>query len=160
MRSNQTASSSVNARQGAILSIAFGINKFENEFKKMAESKAAFFARAGADLLSTHEDFLQACAIAALEFPARNSSQIVAIVTNKGKQSRAKSAICRVRIDEESDDGGAIEIEAPESASIDDYRLQQADRRRPGRRHGPDSGRRLTQAVRPRSGAWSRCPGS
>ena len=122
MRSNQTATSSVNARQGAILSIAFGVDKFENEFKKMAESKAAFFARAGADLLSTPEDFLQACAMAALEFTDRNSSQIVAIVTNKGKQARAKSAICRVRLDEENDDS-AIEIEAQEVDSIDGYRL-------------------------------------
>ena len=127
MRSNKTATSSVNARQGAILSIAFGINKFDNEFKKMAESKAAFFERAGADLLSTREDFLQACALAALEFPARNSSQIVAIVTNKGKQARAKSAIARVRLDAENDDDSAIEIEAPESASIDDYRLLDSD---------------------------------
>ena len=127
MRSNQTATSSVNARQGAILSIAFGINKFDNEFKKMAESKAAFFERAGADLLSTREDFLQACALAALEFPARNSSQIVAIVTNKGKQARAKSAIARVRLDAENDDDSAIEIEAPETSSIDDYRLLAAN---------------------------------
>lgn len=126
MRSNQTAASSVNARQGAILSIAFGIDKFENEFKKMAESKAAFFARAGADLLSTPEDFLQACAMAALEFPARNASQIVAIVTNKGKQARAKSAIARVRLDAENDDA-AIEIEAPEQDYIEDYRLLDAE---------------------------------
>lgn len=122
MRSNQTATSSVNARQGAILSIAFGLNKFDNEFKKMAESKAAFFERAGSDLLSTREDFLQTCALGALEFPDLGASQIVAIVTNKGKQARAKSAICRVRLDEENDDA-AIEIEAPEAGCIDDYRL-------------------------------------
>ena len=118
MRSNQTAQSSVNARQGAILSIAFR----SGEFDKIAQRKAAFFERAGADLLSTAEDFLQSCALSALEFPDRCASQIVALVTNKGKQARAKSAIARVRLDQENDDS-AIEIEAPEADTIDDYRL-------------------------------------
>ena len=123
MRSNQTDTSSANAIHGAMLSIAF----ISGQFNKVARSKAAFFERSGCDLLSSSDDFLADCALAALEFPEKNHSQIVAVVTKKAKQSRAKSAICRTRIDEESDDGGAIEIEAPESASIDDYRLLDSD---------------------------------
>ena len=123
MRSNQTATTCANALHGAMLSIAF----ISGQFNKVARSKASFFERSGCDLLSSVEDFLADCALAALEFPARNQSQIVALVTKKAKQSRAKSAICRTRIDKENEDGSAIEIEAPEADCIDDYRLLAAN---------------------------------
>ena len=106
-----------------MLSIAF----ISGQFNKVARSKASFFERSGCDLLSSSEDFLADCALAALEFPEKNHSQIVAGVTKKAIQSRAKSAICRVRIDKENDDNDAIEIEAPEASSIDDYRLLDAE---------------------------------
>lgn len=119
MRSVQPATTCANAMHGAMLSIAF----ISGQFNKVARSKAAFFERSGCDLLSSQEDFLADCALAALEFPEKNHAQIVAVVVKKSIQSRAKSAICRTRIDEESDDGGAIEIEAPEQDYIEDYRL-------------------------------------
>lgn len=120
MRSNQTqtAPSSVNARSGAILSIAF----ISGEFNNVARSKAAFFERSGCDLLASREDFLAELALAALENPDQNASQIVSIVTNKGKQARSKSAIARLRLDDENDTD-AIEIIAPEASSIAEYRL-------------------------------------
>lgn len=123
MRSNQTATTCANALHGAMLSIAF----ISGQFDKVARSKAAFFERSGCDLLSSSEDFLADCALVALEFPARNQSQIVAIVTKKATQSRAKSAIGRTRLDKENEDGSAIEIEAPEAGCIDDYRLLNSD---------------------------------
>ena len=119
MRSVQSVTTTASALHGAMLSIAFISGKFNN----VARSKAAFFERSGCDLLSSTEDFLADCALAALEFPERNQAAIVAIVTKKATQSRAKSAISRVRIDKENEDGDAIEIEAPEAYFIDDYRL-------------------------------------
>lgn len=118
MRSVQPATTCANAMHGAMLSIAF----ISGQFNKVARSKAAFFERSGCDLLSSSEDFLADCALAALEFPEKNHSQIVAVVTKKAKQSRAKNAIARVRLDAQNDDA-AIEIEAQEADSIAVYRL-------------------------------------
>lgn len=105
-----------------MLSIAF----ISGQFNKVARSKAAFFERSGCDLLSSSEDFLADCALAAIEFPEKNHSQIVAAVTKKAKQSRAKSAIARVRLDAQNDDA-AIDIEAQEADSIAVYRLLDSD---------------------------------
>lgn len=119
MHSVQPVTTAAGAMHGAMLSIAF----ISGEFNKVARSKAAFFERSGCDLLSSSEDFLADCALAALEFPEKNHAQIVAIVTKKATQSRAKSAIARARIDVENEDGSAIEIVAPEAGLTDDYRL-------------------------------------
>ena len=123
MRSVQPATTCANAMHGAMLSIAF----ISGQFNKVARSKAAFFERSGCDLLSSQEDFLADCALAALEFPQKNHAQIVAAVVKKSIQSRAKSAISRIRIDKENKYGDAIEIEAPEADCIDDYRLLAAN---------------------------------
>lgn len=123
MRSVQPVTTCANAQHGAMLSLAF----ISGQFDRVARSKVAFFERAGCDLLSSSEDFLADCALAALEFPDKNHSQIVAIVTKKATQSRAKSAICRTRIDKENEDDNAIEIIAPEASNIDDYRLLAAE---------------------------------
>lgn len=123
MRSISVSTTSAYAMHGAMLSIAF----ISGAFNKVGRSKAAFFERSGCDLLSSTEDFLADCALYALEFPEKNHSQIVAIVTKKSVQSRSKSAIGRVRIDKENDDGGAIEIEAPESIELSDFRLLDAE---------------------------------
>ena len=123
MRSVQPVKSTASALHGAMLSIAF----ISGQFNGVARSKASFFERSGCDLLSSSEDFLADCALAALEFPEKNHAQIVAAVTKKSIQSRAKSAISRVRIDKENEDGDAIEIEAPEAGCIDDYRLLNSD---------------------------------
>lgn len=119
MRSIQTATTNASAMHGAMLSIAF----ISGQFNGVARSKAAFFERSGCDLLSSSEDFLADCALAALEFPDKNHAQIVAVVTKKATQSRAKSAIGRTRLDKENEDGSAIEIEAPEADCVDVYRL-------------------------------------
>lgn len=122
MQSIQVSTSSANAMHGAMLSIAF----ISGAFNKVARSKAAFFERSGCDLLSSTEDFLADCALAAIEHPDKNHAQIVAVVTRKATQSRSKSAIGRVRIDKENEDGGAIEIEASESTDISEFRLLDA----------------------------------
>ena len=119
MRSVQPVTTAANALHGAMLSIAF----ISGQFNKVARSKADFFERSGCDLLSSSEDFLADCALAALEFTDKNHAQIVAVVTKKAIQSRAKSAISRVRIDKANEDGDAIEIEALEASCIDDYRM-------------------------------------
>jgi hypothetical protein len=119
MRSSQTATTNANTLHGAMLSIAF----VSGQFNGVARSKVAFFARSGCDLLSSNEDFLAACALAALEFPEKNHAQIIAVVTKKATQARAKSAICRTRIDQENEEGNALEIIAPDASIIDDYRL-------------------------------------
>ena len=123
MRSVQSFTTNASALHGAMLSIAF----ISGQFNGVARSKSAFFDRSGCDLLSSSEDFLADCALAALEFPEKNHAQIVAVITNKALQSRAKSAICRTRLDRENDDGDAIEIEAPEADCVDDYRLLDAE---------------------------------
>jgi hypothetical protein len=93
-----------------------------------AKRKASFLARKGCDLLSSPNDFAAECSLFALEYPEKTESEIIAAVVQRALQSRSKSAMSTIFIDQDVAEGETkFEIVQPDATEIEEWRAASDD---------------------------------